>query len=58
MDENFLREHVARCRRLAEKADEATARRLLALAARCEKLLQNWPSNHIEAADIPDARPE
>lgn len=42
MDEKFVREHVARCRRLAEKADEATARRLLALAARCEKLLQNW----------------
>jgi hypothetical protein len=60
MDENSLREHTARCRRLAERADDATARRLLALAARGEKLLQNWPSSPIEAAhqDIPEARPK
>jgi hypothetical protein len=41
MDERFLREYAARCRSLAAKADESTARRLLALAERYEKLLTN-----------------
>jgi hypothetical protein len=32
MDESFLKEHAARCRSLADKADEFTKRRLLDLA--------------------------
>jgi hypothetical protein len=41
MDEEFLKEFVARCRGLAEKADRFTRLRLLALAARYETIIQN-----------------
>jgi hypothetical protein len=34
MDDSVLKEHAARCRSLADKADEFTKRRLLDLAAR------------------------
>jgi hypothetical protein len=34
MDSSFLKEHAARCRSLAEIADEFTKRRLLDLAAK------------------------
>jgi hypothetical protein len=33
MDDSVLKEHAARCRSLADKADEFTKRRLLDLAA-------------------------
>jgi hypothetical protein len=41
MDERYFREHAARCRRLAAKADEFTERRLLALAQRYEQMLKD-----------------
>ena len=34
MDSSFLKEHAARCRSLADMADEFTKRRLLDLAAK------------------------
>ena len=34
MDDSVLKEHAARCRSLADKADEFTKRRLLDLAVR------------------------
>lgn len=40
MDEEFLKELVARCRGLAEKADRFTRLRLLGLASRYEAILQ------------------
>jgi hypothetical protein len=36
MDNSFLKEHAARCRSLADKADQFTKRRLLDLASRYE----------------------
>jgi hypothetical protein len=58
MDRSFLKEHAARCRSLADKADEFTKRRLLDLAARYEGRLSQ-PSRasriiHVPA-DLPDA---
>jgi hypothetical protein len=44
MDSTFLREHAARCRSLAEKADQFTKRRLLDLAAKYESMLVSGPS--------------
>jgi hypothetical protein len=44
MDSKFLIEHAARCRSLADKADEFTKSRLLDLAARYETELVNHPS--------------
>ena len=41
MDERYLREHAARCRSLAAKADEFTEMRLLALAERYEQMLKD-----------------
>jgi hypothetical protein len=41
MDDEFLKELVARCRGIAEKADGFTRIRLLALAARYETILEN-----------------
>lgn len=49
MDERYLREHAARCRNLAAKADEFTESRLLALAQRYEQLLK-------EEVDQPNER--
>jgi hypothetical protein len=43
MDDSVLKEHAARCRSLADKADEFTKRRLLDLAARYDGGL-NRPS--------------
>jgi len=43
MDESFLKEHAARCRSLANKADEFTKRRLLDLASRYENRLRAKP---------------
>jgi hypothetical protein len=39
MDNSFLKEHAARCRSLADKADEFTKRRLLDLAAKYDDRL-------------------
>jgi hypothetical protein len=44
MDSTFLREHAARCRSLAEKADQYTKRRLLDLATKYESMLVSGPS--------------
>jgi hypothetical protein len=44
MDETFLKEQAARCRSLAEKADEFTKKRLLDLAERYENRLPDQPS--------------
>jgi hypothetical protein len=44
MEETFLKEQAARCRSLAEKADEFTKKRLLDLAVRYEKWLPDQPS--------------
>ena len=44
MDSSFLKEHAARCRSLADMADEFTKRRLLDLAAKYDLKLSQ-PSN-------------
>ena len=41
MDERFLREHAARCRSLAARADAVTETRLIALAERYEQMLRH-----------------
>jgi hypothetical protein len=41
MDERFLREHAARCRSLAARADAVTEKRLIALAERYEQMLRD-----------------
>ena len=60
MDSKFLIEHAARCRSLADKADEFTKRRLLDLADRYETRLVNGPSRASSIlknpVDMPDAR--
>jgi hypothetical protein len=58
MDSSFLKEHAARCRSLADKADEFTKRRLLDLAVRYEGRLSqpSRASRNIHApANLPDA---
>jgi hypothetical protein len=40
VDTDFLKAHAARCRLLAENADEFTKRRLLDLAARYDKRIE------------------
>jgi hypothetical protein len=51
MDSSFLKEHAARCRSLAEKADEFTKKRLLDLAAKYDGELTrpSWASRVITA---------
>ncbi len=62
MDESFLKEHAARCRSLADKADEFTKRRLLDLASRYENRLRGQAlraSRLIKLPyDLPDAPSE
>jgi hypothetical protein len=62
MDESFLKEHAARCRSLADKADEFTKRRLLDLASRYENRLRGQASraSHLLKLpyDLPDAPSE
>ena len=59
MDESFLKEHAARCRSLADKADEFTKRRLLDLASRYENRLRGQASRASRLTklqyDLPDA---
>ena len=57
MDSSFLKDHAARCRSLADKADEFTKRRLLDLAARYDDRLRqpSWASRIINApVNLPD----
>ena len=62
MDESFLKEHAARCRSLANKADEFTKRRLLDLASRYENRLRGQASRASRLIklpyDLPDAPSE
>jgi hypothetical protein len=54
----FLKEHAARCRNLADKADEFTKRRLLDLAAKYDdRLSQPSRASHVIKASVnlPDA---
>jgi hypothetical protein len=44
MDNSFLEQQAARCRQLAERADQFTKRRLLHLAANYEDRLLGKPS--------------
>lgn len=53
MDNTFLREHVARCRSLADKADQFTKKRLLDLAAKYESTLVRRPSRASEFVKAP-----
>jgi hypothetical protein len=59
MGSSFLKEHAARCRSLADKADEFTRRRLLDLAARYDAKILNRPSQASSIlampVDLPDA---
>jgi hypothetical protein len=52
MDSSFIKEHADRCRRLAEKADPFTKRRLLDLAAKYEDRLDR-PSRASRTLGIP-----
>jgi len=58
MDESFLKEHAARCRSLADKADEFTKRRLLDLASRYENRLQGQASRASRVIKLPYYLPE
>ena len=62
MDESFLKEHAARCRSLADNADEFTKRRLLDLASRYENRLRGQASRASRLIklpyDLPDAPSE
>ena len=61
MDSSFLKEHAARCRSLADKADEFTKRRLLDLAARYDSRMSqpSRASGFIRArVNPPDIPPE
>jgi len=61
MDSSFLKDHAARCRSLADKADEFTKRRLLDLAARYDDRLRqpSRASRVINApVNLPDAPSE
>jgi hypothetical protein len=61
MDESFLKEHLARCRNLADKAsDEFTKRRLMDLAANYEnRLLKTSRATRLikHPFGLPDAAP-
>jgi hypothetical protein len=52
MDDSVLKEHAARCRSLADKADEFTKRRLLDLAAKYDDRLGR-PSRASRTLGIP-----
>ena len=52
VDSQAMKEHAARCRSLAEMADDFTKRRLLALAARYESAASR-PSRAISILQMP-----
>ena len=54
MDEEFLKALVARCRRLAEKADGFTRIRLLTLVAKYEIILHNRRTRVNKGPQEPD----
>jgi hypothetical protein len=58
MDESFLKEHAARCRSLADKADEFTKRRLLDLASRYENRLRGRASRASRIIKLPYDLPD
>jgi hypothetical protein len=61
MDKEFMTEHAARCRSLAEKADDFTKRRLLDLAARYDSMAgrSSRPKTILQMPlDFPHAPPE
>jgi hypothetical protein len=53
MDNSFLEEQAARCRKLADSADQFTKRRLLDLAARYEDRLLGKPSGATRLMNLP-----
>jgi hypothetical protein len=57
MDESFLKAQAARCRSLADKADEFTKRRLLDLAERYEGRLSDRSSRATRIIKLPFALP-
>jgi hypothetical protein len=57
MDNAFLKEHAARCRSLADKADQFTKMRLLDLAARYEGRLSE-PSRASRLIKVPILSPK
>jgi hypothetical protein len=58
MDNSFLRERAARCRSLADKADEFTKRRLLNLAARYDDRLLSQTSRASRIIKLPANLPD
>jgi hypothetical protein len=58
MDESFLKEQAARCRSLADKADEFTKRRLLDLASRYENRLRGQASRASRLIKLPSVTAE
>jgi hypothetical protein len=57
MDDTFLKERAARCRSLADKADQFTKRRLLDLAARYEGGMSE-PSRASRLIKVPTLSPK
>jgi hypothetical protein len=57
MDNSFLEEQAARCRKLADCADQFTKRRLLDLAARYEDRLRGKPSRATRLMTFPTQMP-
>ena len=53
MDNSFLEEQAARCRKLADIADQFTKRRLLDLAANYEDRLSGKPSRATRLMNLP-----
>jgi hypothetical protein len=57
MDNSFLKEQAARCRSLADKADQFTKRRLLDLAEKYEGGMSG-PSRASHLVKLPSVSPE
>jgi hypothetical protein len=57
MDNSFLEEQAARCRKLAGSADQFTKRRLLDLAASYEDRLRGKPSRATRLMNLPTQMP-
>jgi hypothetical protein len=57
MDNSFLEEQAARCRKLADIADQFTKRRLLDLAANYEDRLSGKPSRATRLMNLPIQMP-
>jgi hypothetical protein len=57
MDNSFLEEQAARCRKLADSADQFTKRRLLDFAASYEDRLLGRPSRAASLMNLPTQMP-